>query len=41
MDVSLDKSYFENMSAVDTWGHVKNYAEIGEPVDKTEWSLSP
>jgi len=41
MDVSKDKSYFENMTAVDKWGELKNYAEIGEPVDKTEWGMSP
>lgn len=41
MEVSGDKSYFENMTAVDKWGELKNFAEIGEPVDKTEWGMSP
>ena len=41
MNVSKDKSYFENMTAVDKWGELKNFAEIGEPVDKTEWGMSP
>ena len=41
MEVSADKSYFENMTAVSKWGELKNYAEIGEPVDKTEWGMSP
>ncbi|MGK0494789.1 MAG: putative endopeptidase [Maribacter sp.] len=41
MDVSGDKTYFENMTAVDKWGQLKNYAEIGEPVDKTKWGMSP
>jgi putative endopeptidase len=41
MEVSSDKSYFENMTAVDKWGKLKNYAEIGEPVDKTKWGMSP
>ena len=41
MEVSGDKSYFENMTAVDKWGKLKNYSEIGEPVDKTEWGMSP
>ncbi len=41
MDVSKDKSYFENMTAVDKWGELKNFSEIGEPVDKTEWGMSP
>lgn len=41
MAVSGDKTYFENMTAVDKWGQLKNYAEIGEPVDKTKWGMSP
>tara|TARA_R110002051_G_scaffold66515_12_gene120516 strand:+ start:4374 stop:6422 length:2049 start_codon:yes stop_codon:yes gene_type:complete len=41
MEVSGDKSYFDNMTAVDKWGELKNFAEIGEPVDKTEWGMSP
>ena len=41
MEVSADKTYFENMTAVSKWGQLKNYAEIGEPVDKTEWGMSP
>ncbi|MFS4467028.1 M13 family metallopeptidase [Maribacter sp. 2210JD10-5] len=41
MEVSADKSYFENMTAVDKWEQDKNYEEIGEPVDKTEWGMSP
>ncbi|MEH6513740.1 MAG: M13 family metallopeptidase, partial [Maribacter arcticus] len=41
MNVSKDKSYFENMTAVDKWGELKNFAEIGEPVDKTKWGMSP
>jgi putative endopeptidase len=41
MKVSKDKSYFENMTAVDKWGELKNFAEIGEPVDKTKWGMSP
>ena len=41
MEVSGDKSYFENMTAVSKWGELKNYSEIGEPVDKTKWGMSP
>ncbi len=41
MDVSADKTYFENMLAVSKWGQLKNYEDIGEPVDKTEWGMSP
>ncbi len=39
--VSADKSYFENMTALSQWSQKKNFDEIGEPVDKTEWGMSP
>ena len=41
MEVAADKSYFDNMIAVNKWSQLKNYSEIGEPVDKTEWAMSP
>ncbi len=41
MEVAADKSYFDNMIAVNKWGQEKNFSEIGEPVDKTEWGMSP
>ena len=41
MEVSRDKSYFENMTAVGKWAQEKNFADIGEPVDKTQWGMSP
>lgn len=41
MQVSADNSYFDNMTAVSTWRQEKNFDEIGEPVDKTEWGMSP
>lgn len=41
MDVAADKTYFENMTAVGKWGQLKNYDEIGEPVDKSKWGMSP
>ena len=41
MEVAADKSYFDNMTAVGKWGRDKNYSEIGEPVDKSEWGMSP
>jgi len=34
-------SYAENMMAVGKWGRDKNLSEINEPVDKTEWGMSP
>ncbi len=41
MDVAASKSYFDNMIAVGKWNQDKNFSEIGEPVDKTEWGMSP
>ncbi len=41
MEVSANKSYFENMTAVGKWGQLKNYEDIGEPVDKSKWGMSP
>ncbi|KAA1248179.1 M13 family metallopeptidase [Aquimarina sp. RZ0] len=41
MEVSADRSYFENMTAVGKWAREKNYEEIGEPVDKSKWGMSP
>ena len=41
MEVSADKSYFDNMAAVSKWSRAKNYADIGEPVDKSKWFMSP
>jgi len=41
MEVSADKSYYDNRAAVSKWSRQKNYSEIGEPVDKKEWGMSP
>ena len=41
MEVSADHSYFENMMAINKWGQDKNFEDIGEPVDKTQWGMSP
>lgn len=41
MEVSSDKNHFENRIAVRKWRQDKNLSEIGEPVDKSEWGMSP
>lgn len=41
LEVKEGNSYFENMRAVRKWRRDKNFAEIGEPVDKSEWGMSP
>lgn len=39
--VKEGNSYYDNMVAVGNWGFRKNLDEINEPVDKTEWGMSP
>ncbi|TPN82217.1 M13 family metallopeptidase [Aquimarina algicola] len=41
LEVSADKTYFDNMIAVQKWARDRNYEDIGEPVDKTKWGMSP
>mgnify|MGYP001792416460 FL=1 len=41
MAVSGDKTYFDNMVAVDQWRLEDTFSNIGEPVDKSKWSMSP
>lgn len=41
LDVSPDKSYYENMIAVSEWNFRDDLKKIGKPVDKTEWGMSP
>ncbi len=41
MEVAGGKSYFDNMAAVDKWRLEDNLSEIGEPVDKSTWGMSP
>ncbi|MBX2828791.1 MAG: M13 family metallopeptidase [Flavobacteriaceae bacterium] len=41
MEVAAGKSYYDNMIAVNTWEFHDNLSRINEPVDKTEWGMSP
>jgi putative endopeptidase len=41
MMVKEGNSYAENMLAVGKWAMEKNLSEIGEPVDKKEWGMTP
>ncbi|WP_373057676.1 M13 family metallopeptidase [Zunongwangia sp. H14] len=34
-------SYFENMMNAQKWGVAENMADLGEPVDKSEWYMPP
>ncbi len=39
--IKAGNSYFDNSVAVSKWNQAKNIKEIGEPVDKTKWGMSP
>jgi putative endopeptidase len=41
MEIKAENGYFENMMAANKWALEKNLGEIGEPVDRTEWGMSP
>jgi putative endopeptidase len=41
MKVEEGNSFAKNMLAVGKWALDKNMSEIGEPVDKKEWGMSP
>ena len=41
LEVSANNGYFDNMMAVNKWQLKDNLSEIGEPVDKTKWGMSP
>jgi len=41
MEVKPGNTYYENMLAVDRWQLQENLDKINEPVDKTEWGMSP
>ena len=40
-NVDEDGSYFQNMMNVSKWRTADNMSKLGEPVDKTEWFMSP
>lgn len=41
LNIKEGNSFAENMLAVSEWGLKKNLAEIGQPVDKSEWGMPP
>ena len=41
LEVNKGNSFAENMFAVSKWNFNQNISEIGEPVDKSEWGMSP
>ena len=41
LEIKEGNSYAENMLAVSKWSMEENISEIGQPVDKKEWGMSP
>jgi len=41
MEVKPGNTYYDNMVAVQTWNFKDNLDKIDEPVDRTEWGMSP
>ena len=41
MEVKEGNTYYDNMVAVQKWGLDYNLNKINEPVDRTEWGMSP
>jgi putative endopeptidase len=41
MDVRAGNTYYDNMIAVGAWNLKENLEDIDEPVDRTEWGMSP
>lgn len=41
LTIDPEKSYWENIIEASRWYTADNIAELGKPVDKTEWHMSP
>jgi len=41
LKIEKGNSYFENMQNVSEWRFKENINKLGQPVDKTEWGMSP
>jgi len=41
MEISADKSYFENLRAASIWYIQDNLSKVGKETDPTEWGMSP
>jgi len=41
LNIKEGNTYVENMYAVGEWGRKRNLADIGEPVDRSRWGMSP
>ncbi|WP_121666901.1 M13 family metallopeptidase [Mesonia aquimarina] len=41
LDVNAENNFYQNSVAVSAWNFRDNLSKINEPVDKTEWGMSP
>ncbi len=41
LEVNANNNYYQNRVAIANWSYQDNLSEINEPVDKTEWGMSP
>jgi len=41
LSIDPEKSYYENRKAASKWSVAENLAKINQPVDKTEWGMTP
>ncbi len=41
LEVSADKSYYENLRAAGIWYVADNLSKLGKPTDKAEWGMTP
>ncbi len=41
MEISSEKSYYENLRSAGEWYIADNLAKLGQPKDKSEWEMTP
>ena len=41
LEVSTDKTYYENLRSASAWYVQDNLKKLGKPTDKTEWGMTP
>ena len=41
LDITADKTYYENLRAASAWYVADNLQKLGKPTDKTEWGMTP
>ena len=41
MEISFEKSYYENLRSAGEWYIADNLAKLGQPKDKSEWEMTP